>query len=146
MLKRRCYFTTAGHGPAVDILRAMRRWIAIALMIVLPLQFSWAAVAAYCQDEQGSSAQHFGHHVHLQQKGDSDGHGGVSGSSHAKGQQQADRDCGCSDHLCGAHLLPSALSTIPSMTACEHRHASALRAYQSSDPPRIERPNWPVSA
>jgi len=26
----------------------MRRWLAILMLALLPLQFSWAAVAAYC--------------------------------------------------------------------------------------------------
>ena len=31
------------------------------LLIVLPLQISWAVAATYCQHETGST-QHFGHH------------------------------------------------------------------------------------
>ena len=33
------------------------------LLIVLPLQISWAVAATYCQHETGST-QHFGHHDH----------------------------------------------------------------------------------
>lgn len=117
----------------------MRRWIAILLMIVLPLQLSWAVAANYCQDEQVAGAQHFGHHVHLQ-------HDGVdAGKNLAKGKQQVDRDCGCSGHLCGAHLLPTAIGTLPGVTPEQELSAVVPGAYQSSDPPRIERPNWSVS-
>lgn len=40
----------------------MRRWLALVLLCLLPLQVSWAAVAEYCAHEQGPAAQHFGHH------------------------------------------------------------------------------------
>lgn len=117
----------------------MRRWIAILLMIVLPLQLSWAVAANYCQDEQGAGAQHFGHHVHLH-------HDGLDAAKKlAKGKQQADRDCGCSGHLCGAHLLPAGLGDLPGVTPGQQLGATVPRAYQYLDPPRIERPNWPVS-
>lgn len=121
----------------------MRRWIAIFLMIVLPLQLSWAVAASYCQDEQGSGAQHFGHHFHADQDGVA-----VSPSplkNKAPSQQHADLDCGCAGHLCGAHMLPTGVDT-PLAPDYERQHAVlVLVAYQSADPPRIERPNWPVS-
>ncbi|MFL9879536.1 hypothetical protein PQR63_14150 [Herbaspirillum rhizosphaerae] len=43
--------------------RAMRRYLIIFLLLLLPLQFSWAAVASYCQHETESSTQHIGHHA-----------------------------------------------------------------------------------
>ncbi len=116
----------------------MRRWIAILLMIVLPLQLSWAVAANYCQDEQGQDEQHFGHHVHQD-------HDTVDAAKKlAKGKPQADRDCGCSGHLCGAHLLPAGWRALP-MFSEESLNALVPRAYRSSDPPRIERPNWSAS-
>lgn len=45
----------------------MKRLFLILLLAVLPLQISWAAVAAYCQHEEAPSAQHFGHHTHQHQ-------------------------------------------------------------------------------
>ena len=42
----------------------MRRWFAILMLALLPLQFSWAAVAAYCGHETGQHAEHLGHHEH----------------------------------------------------------------------------------
>nr|ART41037.1 L611 [uncultured bacterium] len=45
----------------------MRRWLSILLLVFLPFQFSWAAVAGYCQHETGAAAQHFGHHDHQHQ-------------------------------------------------------------------------------
>ncbi len=55
----------------------MRRWLAIFLLVLLPFQFSWAAVAAYCGHESGTQAQHFGHHEHQH-------------ADHAKGVKHAD--------------------------------------------------------
>ena len=43
---------------------AMRRFVLLFLMLILPLQWSWAAVASVCRHETGSAAQHLGHHVH----------------------------------------------------------------------------------
>ena len=43
----------------------MKRFFAILLMLMLPLQWSFAAVAEYCQHEEVASAQdHVGHHAH----------------------------------------------------------------------------------
>ena len=42
----------------------MRRLVLLFLMLVLPLQWSWAAVASVCRHETGSAAQHLGHQVH----------------------------------------------------------------------------------
>ncbi|NCV41106.1 MAG: hypothetical protein EBW11_11190 [Betaproteobacteria bacterium] len=41
----------------------MRKFLAIFLLVLLPLQFSWAAVAGYCQHEAGVTANHPGHHL-----------------------------------------------------------------------------------
>lgn len=42
----------------------MRRWLSILLLVFMPFQFSWAAVAAYCEHESDARVQHFGHHEH----------------------------------------------------------------------------------
>lgn len=43
----------------------MRRWLLILFIAILPLQFSWAAVASYCtHEEPPAQSQHFGHHDH----------------------------------------------------------------------------------
>jgi len=122
-----------------DILPTMRRWIAILLMIVLPLQLSWAVAASYCQDEQGMGVQHFGHHAHLN-------HDVVdAGQNLAKGQQQAESDCGCAGQLCGAHFLPVEPEGLADVMPSQQISTAVSCAYPPSDPPRIERPNWPVS-
>ncbi|MBB3178002.1 hypothetical protein FHW64_002413 [Variovorax sp. Sphag1AA] len=40
----------------------MRRFIVIFMMLLLPLQWGWAAAASVCEHEAGGA--HFGHHEH----------------------------------------------------------------------------------
>ena len=42
----------------------MKRFFAILLMLILPLQFSLAASSAYCADEANVAVEHYGHHAH----------------------------------------------------------------------------------
>ena len=50
----------------------MRRWILALLVCVLPLQWSWSAVATVCAHESSCDA-HFGHHEHAHAKPAGDG-------------------------------------------------------------------------
>lgn len=137
----------------------MRRYLAIILLALLPLQFSWAAVASYCEHET-QDAGHFGHHDH-----DSDHdhahHAGASSEAgpaadltadasptpdeavSAEGDQAlgaVDPDCGHCHGTCSAMLIwplgmPGALSAEPpSATLDETGGAHA--------PTRPERPQW----
>jgi hypothetical protein len=46
----------------------MRKLVAIFFLLILPLQWTTAAVAAYCLHEQdGKAQQHIGHHAHEHQ-------------------------------------------------------------------------------
>ena len=42
----------------------MKRFFAILLMLVLPLQFSFAAASVYCANEANVTVEHYGHHAH----------------------------------------------------------------------------------
>jgi hypothetical protein len=42
----------------------MRRLVAILLLMVLSVQFTWAAAASYCEHEKDTTTQHVGHHDH----------------------------------------------------------------------------------
>ena len=132
----------------------MRRYLAIFLLAMLPLQFSWAAVAAYCVHETQASTGHFGyhdheHHVHAGSyagpaadagadlTSSSDEAGGVKGD---KLPGAMDLDCSHCHGTCSAMLtlpigLPGALSTaLPNATLDETGGAHA--------PTRPERPQW----
>lgn len=42
----------------------MRRFIAILLLLLMPVQFAFAAAAPYCATEKAEAPAHFGHHGH----------------------------------------------------------------------------------
>ena len=132
----------------------MRRYLAILLLAMLPLQFSWAAVASYCAHESQGSAGHFGHHDHVHHAhagGDAgpaadvgadltSSPGEASGVEGDKLPGAMDLDCGHCHGTCSAMLtlpmgLPGALSTaLPNVTLDETGGAHA--------PTRPERPQW----
>lgn len=116
----------------------MRHWIAILLLVFLPLQFTWSVAAAYCQHEAGQAAQHFGHHDHQH-------HVDEDGSTDAKALNDGiDGDCAachasCVVALTGFAQLPIALPVF---------EGDLWRSVAPPLPPSSvpERPNWPVSA
>jgi hypothetical protein len=129
----------------------MRRLLAMCLLAMLPLQFSWAAVAAYCGHERQASFGHFGHHDHAHHAGASSDAGpaadlGADASSAPdetggdKAPGAMDLDCGHCQSTCSMMLtwplgLPGALSAaLPSATLDETGGAHA--------PTRPERPQW----
>ncbi|WP_217425926.1 hypothetical protein [Pandoraea cepalis] len=88
----------------------MRKWLAIVLLVFLPLQFSWAAVASYCQHETGAAAKHFGHHAHQHKAAD-----GQDASPDPAKTLGGDPDCaschaGCFSVLSGDVKLASPVS------------------------------------
>ena len=116
----------------------MRRWFAILMLALLPLQFSWAAVAAYCGHESGDAAQHMGHHEH-QHADEADAHklGPQGGEMTSAG---SDFDCGhC--HVSWVTILEP-LRELPTRTLAPHPAMSAegiVRTLPQSPP---DRPQW----
>ena len=116
----------------------MHRWLAILLLALLPLQFSWSAVTAYCEHESGPHAQHLGHHEHLQADPDSIGSDGATADPSAPAG--FDLDCGhCHGTFVGVpapvdSLAPLALASCPAASI-----AGRLRTLAQSPP---ERPQW----
>ena len=124
----------------------MRRIFAIVLLVLLPLQFSWAAVASYCGHETQAGVEHFGHHDH-QHHGDAGDGAALDANSDAnadavdgKAPGAMDLDCGHCHGTCSMvpnlpSVLPAALSTAPpiaTLDECGGAHA----------PTRPERPQW----
>lgn len=113
----------------------MRRWLAILLLSLLPLQLGWAAVSVYCQHETGAAAQHFGHHDHQHHAGDD-----LKDDNGAKTLGSVDADCpvchaGCATALSTPAVMPVFFAT-GDMRVSQH-------ALPSSPPPSLpERPNW----
>jgi hypothetical protein len=113
----------------------MRRWLATFLLVLLPLQFSWAAAASYCQHETGPATKHFGHHEHK--------HHQDSNTTSDDLKLSVDADCAACHAGCAAATVTVsslALDTAPAVPAPWFPHAPA-------SPPKAqpERPNWSVS-
>lgn len=116
----------------------MRRWLAVLLLVFLPLQFTWAAVAGYCQHETGTAAQHFGHHEHQHQSDGAD-------PSDAKALGGSiDDDCIACHASCVAALTSVVLP--PLVIAAFVNHPWRLGALASPPTLQPERPNWFVPA
>jgi hypothetical protein len=124
----------------------VRRFLAIVLLALLPLQFSWAAVATYCGHETEAAAGHLGHHDHQHHAG-ADTHAGLAADADVvtdavgdKAPSAMDLDCGHCHGFCGVMLtLLAAISGAPgaappSATVDENGAAHA--------PTRPERPQW----
>ncbi|MGY4828565.1 DUF2946 family protein [Sphaerotilaceae bacterium SBD11-9] len=126
----------------------MRRWLAILLLVILPLQFSWVAAASLCQHEQDVSTQHVGHHEH-QHKASSDkpntatdAHGLQADKSDGKGKQSAEMHADCAYCQLSVtkplSLVSVSLAGLP--TAFDLPPEHQVLEFQPRD--RIERPNW----
>lgn len=111
------------------------RWLAIFLLVLMPLQLSWAAMSAYCQHENGDAALHFGHHEH-QHEAD------TATKAQLVGDVLADIDPDCS--TCNAVCLPLfARPTQVDPVMASLPSDPVLRKPRSSPPlERPERPNW----
>ena len=131
-------------GAAVRLALGMRALL-LALLLVLPLQFSWAATARYCGHEPAQAqpeGQHPGHHSH--QHRTVQGKATQASSSvltRAVASQLPDADCG----FCHASVAPYALTQSRSHAAArlDHDFASGHGpAFSSRADHRIDRPNW----
>lgn len=111
----------------------LRRFFFIILMLILPLQASWAAVGAYCQHEQGSAAQHFGHHAHKHQAAEKEKKSGAPlAGFHA--------DCG-SCHIGCAGIVAS-LPDVPSSVPASLAFSPEIHFLPSIVLQGPERPKW----
>jgi hypothetical protein len=84
----------------------MRRLLAIIVLFVLPLQWSFAAVAEYCQHETPPAAQsHLGHH-------DKQGADKATDSGKTNSGVPGDFDCPMCHHLCASAVFLDASTSI----------------------------------
>ena len=112
----------------------MRRLVLICMMLLLPVQWTWAAAAAYCAHESGQAAQHMGHHEH-QHQGASDDHGGKPAT-----KAVADNDCGVC-HLSNLQWLDATVAALPvaSEPAPRRDRGAFFRSHIPSGPERPDR-------
>ena len=114
---------------------AVRKLFFLVLLLILPVQFAWAAAAGYCRHETGEATKHFGHHEHQHCTAQD----GVSKDSKAPSSLGADSDCGVC-HLSAAQLVPSTKANIVVTSAEPPRFACGAR-FDSHVPSRPERPD-----
>ena len=111
----------------------MHKWLAVFLLVLLPLQLTWAAASLYCQHESDVASEHFGHHEHEHKAVDKD-----PAPDPAK-TGGSDPDCAAC-HWC--NFVSTATATLPFV----FETGILSTAYQPalSPPPieRIERPQW----
>lgn len=117
----------------------MKRYLAIFLLVLLPMQLSWAAVTGYCQHETGVGSKHLGHHSHEHQSMEHES--STDASPHLA---ELEHDC-ASCHLGCAAALTSQQSIL-ALVSSDHQpfdyHGNFPR--WSKAPP--ERPQWPLLA
>lgn len=124
----------------------MRRLLAIVLLALLPLQFSWAAVASYCGHEEQAGAAHFGHHEH-QHHADTGGNADPLAALDATADAASDKAPGAMDLDCGhchgyCSVIPALNSRVPDALSTAHPRATLDEAGGAHAPTRPERPQW----
>lgn len=115
----------------------MKRIFLILMMVVLPLQISWAAVTNYCQHEEGKASQHFGHHDHKHNISS-------SGKQDKSDPGKIDADCGFC-HLSCAYIISATATPIlffPDSTPVD----IPLFSYLSHIPDGLIRPDWQAAS
>jgi hypothetical protein len=88
----------------------MRRLVLICMMLLLPVQWTWAAAASFCAHETGLASKHFGHHEHH--------HKAAAGDASKDGESSPaglDMDCGYC-HLSGSLWVASVQTQSMSLT------------------------------
>ena len=123
---------------AAATMLSMRRWLTILLVLVMPLQFSWAAASVYCtHHEDGDAARHFGHHADQHPDSDADPRDNADPDS----QKSVGLHHG-HHHLGGTLGIASSVE-LPAHAAPGTHFAPAVFSRLASAPrARIERPKW----
>ncbi len=122
----------------------MNRWLLILLIALLPIQFSWAAIGAYCGDEHESFDEHV---LHSKTHAQSDVTTADESEPDSRIIFEAGYDADCGNH-CHGHLTPIPVATV-SLVAdgagtrwIDEHGARRLLLIQ----PRPERPQWQTLA
>ena len=101
-------------------------------VLLMPLQFAWAASARYCTHETGGNVSHPGHHVHR-----------AAAAEKASDDLQSnadDPDCGFCHLSCAQPLASSAPRVSLNAQSVDIPPAPVFHRYRT--PEVIERPNW----
>ncbi len=121
----------------------MRALLISLLLLVIPLQVSWAAVGGYCKHESGAATQHLGHHEHQHESNvtsDYVAKGAIEEPTQLNSSGFADSDCA----IC--HASAVAVLTASTNRPCSEPLSASVSGLPDqastaiSYPP--ERPNW----
>ncbi len=119
----------------------MRRYLIIFLLLLLPFQFSWAAVASYCQHETESSTQHIGHHT----ADTADAGSKQDQAPEKKLSEGDDADCSVCHFSCSKPMNPL-VSWAPAAAENDSFTASTPARYLSYIGESPEEPDWMLAA
>ena len=116
----------------------VKRLVFILLIVLLPIQMTWAAVSVYCtHHEEGNATQHFGHHDDEHEEIATDN----NDNSQPDSQKTAEQSHGHHHHGGTLGILSSV--SLPTHDASSSDTHTELQARISSPPPsQPERPNW----
>ena len=115
----------------------MKRYFLTLLLVLLPIQFSWAIAGTYCAHEE-AAATHFGHHEHKHDETTEDGT--RDDDKYETKKIQIDTDCDYCHHVPSNAIAPAAPALAqPGLST--HIRAESLR-YSSHIPDLIPRPDW----
>jgi hypothetical protein len=119
----------------------MKRYVLIFLLMLLPFQFSWAAVASYCQHESNPAAEHVGHHAAADNKLDQDS----DKNGDSKLNTGSDADCSFCHFSCSKPMNSHAAWT-PPLQEKNSFTPSLPPLYLSHIGESPEEPDWKLAA
>lgn len=116
----------------------MRRYLLIFLLMLFPLQVSWAAVCAYCQDECIVESSSRGQTVTTELAAQDD----VSKTTNLA---SADSDCKCC-HSCSTGMMGVSFEPLAAVVAQPAEQIAGPSYLAASRSVRPERPKWTRAA
>jgi len=116
----------------------MRKWLIVVMLALLPLQFSWAALATFCAHEAGPAAQHPGHHEHQHLNAPA----AEPGSTPTGQELPAGFDFDCGHCHAGCASLPASARTFAALSSGSRPAPRAERNVGTLAQSPPERPQW----
>lgn len=117
----------------------MQRIVLVLLLMLLPVQWTWAAAASICRHETSVHANHFGHHEHRHDHTTS-----VSSASDAAADEGVQTESGVHADCATCHAAVPGLMMPPAVVMGVQAPLSAFTPYQRSVttgvPERLIRP------
>ncbi len=128
----------------------MRRFVALLLLVLLPLQAVWAAAAPYCQHEGDAASHHIGHHqpehahahahTTVAEASQDDAHGAPGEpATPGEGAASAHSDC----HVChGGTVLAQEVRMLQVAAASAQPVPTLVHGLPAPPAERPDRPSW----